>query len=125
MTDLPSTHREKITLEEKCASQEPIKTFDQKRKAESFDTLDLAIERSRKALLSQQHKDGYWVGQLESNVSITAELIFFMRLMGIENPERQKKIANYLIKHQQEDGSVIIPNALRKWMGKQEIIKVK
>ena len=36
-----------------------------------------------------------------------------------------RALASILENHQQEDGSVIIPNALRKWMGKQEIIKVK
>ena len=36
-----------------------------------------------------------------------------------------RALASILENHQKEDGSVIIPKALRKWMGKQEIIKVK
>ncbi len=72
---------------------------------ETSDVLDTAIERSRTFLLSQQHEEGYWVDELESNATITAELIFFMRFMGIENQERQKKIVNYLLKYQLEDGS--------------------
>jgi len=36
-----------------------------------------------------------------------------------------RALASILENHQQEDGSVTIPKALRKWMGNQEIIKVK
>ena len=36
-----------------------------------------------------------------------------------------RALASILENHQKEDGSVIIPKALRKWMGNQEIIKVK
>ena len=68
-------------------------------------SLDRAIENSRGFLLAQQESDGHWVGELESNVTITSELVFFMRFMGIENRERERKIVNYLLNQQQNDGS--------------------
>ena len=40
--------------------------------------LDLAINKSRNFLLSRQTEEGYWVDELESNATITAELVFFM-----------------------------------------------
>jgi len=36
-----------------------------------------------------------------------------------------RALASIIENHQQDDGSVIIPKALRKWMGNQELIKVK
>ena len=44
--------------------------------------LDRAIDNSRNYLLSRQEADGYWVDELESNATITAELIFFMHFTG-------------------------------------------
>ena len=71
-----------------------------------FDTrLHKAISQSRDYLLSQQTEDGYWVDDLESNATITAELIFFMYFTSTVNLEKQEKLANYLLNKQREDGS--------------------
>ena len=67
--------------------------------------LDDAIERARNFLLSRQDEEGFWVEKLESNASITAELIFFMHFMDMVDPVRQKRCVNYLLKMQREDGS--------------------
>ena len=73
----------------------------------SFNSIELSrsIERSRDYLLSRQHEQGYWVDELESNVTISAELIFFMHLTNRLDTERQEKIVNYLLYMQREDGS--------------------
>ena len=42
------------------------------------DLLRRSIEKSQDYLLSRQHEKGYWVDELEANVTISAELIFFM-----------------------------------------------
>ena len=44
------------------------------------EALSLSIQRSQDYLLSRQYDEGYWVDELESNATITAELIFFMHL---------------------------------------------
>ncbi|SVE01001.1 uncharacterized protein METZ01_LOCUS453855, partial [marine metagenome] len=67
--------------------------------------LDDAIERARNFLLSRQDEEGFWVEKLESNASITAELIFFMHFMDMVDPVRQKRCVNYLLEMQREDGS--------------------
>ena len=69
------------------------------------DMLLSSIERSREYLLSRQHENGYWVDELEANVTISAELIFFMHFTGRFDSERQQKIVNYLLYMQREDGS--------------------
>ncbi|MFQ5450774.1 MAG: squalene--hopene cyclase [Nitrospinaceae bacterium] len=67
--------------------------------------LDEGIQRSREFLLSRQNPEGYWVDELESNATITAELIFFMHFTGQVDPVKQEKFANYLLSKQREDGS--------------------
>ena len=67
--------------------------------------LDSAIQKSRDFLLSQQTEEGYWVDELESNATITAELIFFMHFTETVDLEKQKKLTNYLLHKQREDGS--------------------
>ena len=67
--------------------------------------LHRSIERSRNYLLSSQNEKGYWVDELEANVTISAELIFFMHFTDRLDSERQQKIANYLLYMQREDGS--------------------
>ena len=67
--------------------------------------LDSAIHRSRDFLLSRQTEEGYWVDELESNATITAELIFFMHFTETVDLEKQKKLTNYLFHKQREDGS--------------------
>ena len=67
--------------------------------------LDETILRSQDYLLSRQTEEGYWVDELESNATITAELIFFMYFTGTVDLEKQDKLANYLLHKQREDGS--------------------
>ena len=69
------------------------------------ETLNRAIERSREFLLSRQHKDGYWVDELEANVTISAELIFFMHFTDRLDLVKQDQIVKYLLDLQREDGS--------------------
>ena len=70
-----------------------------------FSELSRGIERSREYLLSRQAGEGYWVDELESNATITAELIFFMHMTGRVDAKRQEKLARYLLQTQRDDGS--------------------
>ena len=69
------------------------------------EALDQSIESSRDYLLSTQNGDGYWVDELEANVTISAEYIFFMHFTGRLDPVKQDKVVNYLLHKQREDGS--------------------
>lgn len=67
--------------------------------------VERGIKYSREYLLSRQDGEGFWVGELESNATITAELIFFMHMTGKVDAEKQDKLINYLLEKQREDGS--------------------
>lgn len=69
------------------------------------EALDRSIERSRDFLLSCQNAEGYWVGELEANVTISAEFIFFMHFTNRLDLVKQDQIVKYLLHLQREDGS--------------------
>jgi squalene-hopene/tetraprenyl-beta-curcumene cyclase len=64
-----------------------------------------AIARTQNYLLHAQSPEGWWWGELESNVTITAEYLFLTHFLGVENPERWDKIAAYLRDQQRSDGT--------------------
>ncbi len=75
------------------------------RTAVEVDGLADAIRRCQEYLLNHQHQDGYWWGELESNVTITAEYLLLTHFLGVAQPARWQKIAAYLRSQQREDGS--------------------
>lgn len=68
-------------------------------------SLDQAIERAKQHLLRLQSPQGYWCGELESNVTITAEHLLLTCFLGIPNEKLWQKIARYLLDQQRPDGS--------------------
>jgi squalene-hopene/tetraprenyl-beta-curcumene cyclase len=70
--------------------------------------VDSAIERATTVLLSCQAPDGYWVGELEANTTITSEYLLFCHLVDRVDRERERKIVNYLRGHQLPDGGFSI-----------------
>jgi squalene-hopene/tetraprenyl-beta-curcumene cyclase len=67
--------------------------------------LDSAIDAATERLLELQHADGYWVGELESNVTMTAQHLFWHHVLNLRTPELDRKIANELLARQREDGT--------------------
>lgn len=63
-----------------------------------------AIDGARRFLFSQQHEEGYWCGELEADTSLESDYILFHTLVGTVNQERFQKCANYILRHQNEDG---------------------
>ncbi|QPJ61876.1 MAG: squalene--hopene cyclase [Candidatus Nitronauta litoralis] len=68
--------------------------------------LDNTIAAARDYHFSTQYKEGYWVEELESNATITAEFVFLMHFLGIEDRyrDRREKIRNFLLQNQREHG---------------------
>src|SRR5262245_22382717 len=66
--------------------------------------VDAAIERATTLLLSCQAPDGHWIGELEANSTITSEYLLFCHLVDRVDRERERKIVNYLRRHQLPDG---------------------
>src|SRR6478736_9077288 len=69
-----------------------------------------AIAAARKFLFSQQHEDGYWCGELEADTTLESDYILMHTLLGTGNQERYQKCANYILRHQNEDGGWPIYN---------------
>ena len=66
--------------------------------------LDRALEAGVERLLSLQEPGGWWAGELESNVTITAEHLFFLEFMGIRDEESTIGIMSELLARQRPDG---------------------
>jgi squalene-hopene/tetraprenyl-beta-curcumene cyclase len=67
--------------------------------------LDAAIDAATSRLLELQHPDGYWVGELESNVTMTAQHLFWHHVLGLRTPDLDRRIANELLARQRDDGT--------------------
>jgi len=67
--------------------------------------LDAAIERGTRRLLELQRPDGVWAGELESNVTMTAQHLFWHHYLGLRTPELDRRIANELLARMRDDGT--------------------
>ena len=64
-------------------------------------TLDAAVERLR----ALQRPEGFWVAELESNVTMTAQHIFWTTFLGLADEDTVRRCANELLARQREDGT--------------------
>ena len=67
--------------------------------------LDQAIDRGTRRLLELQRPDGIWVGELESNVTMTSQHLFWHHALGLRTPELDRGIANELMARMRDDGT--------------------
>src|SRR3954452_22161576 len=67
--------------------------------------LDATIEHGVARLLELQRPDGVWVGELESNVTMTAQHLFWTHYLGLRTPNNDRRIANELMARMREDGT--------------------
>ena len=67
--------------------------------------LDDAIDRGTRRLLELQRPDGIWVGELESNVTMTAQHLYWNHLLGLRTPDMDRRIANELMARMRDDGT--------------------
>ena len=67
--------------------------------------LDAAIDRGTRRLLELQRPDGVWVGELESNVTMTAQHLFWHHYLDLRTPELDRRIANELVARMRDDGT--------------------
>jgi squalene-hopene/tetraprenyl-beta-curcumene cyclase len=69
------------------------------------------IERAKGWLLSLQHPDGYWCGELEADSMLESDYIFVHTLLGTGDRGRMERAVNEILRHQNEDGGwSIYPN---------------
>ena len=75
-----------------------------KKESGATSPLDQSIERTRDFFFREQLPEGYWWAELESNATITAEYIMLFHFMGLVDKEKERKMANYLLREQTEEG---------------------
>ncbi|ARV63031.1 squalene--hopene cyclase [Nostocales cyanobacterium HT-58-2] len=63
-----------------------------------------AIAKSQNYLLSIQYPGGYWWAELESNVTITAEVVLLHKIWGTDRERPLHKVEAYLRSQQREHG---------------------
>ena len=63
-----------------------------------------AIQASQDYLMSLQYPDGYWWSELESNVTITAEVVILHKIWGTDKDRPLHKAEAYLLQQQRDHG---------------------
>ena len=66
--------------------------------------LDEAVARAQHHLLSRQAADGHWVGELEADRALTAEVLLLHRLVDRVDRGVERRAVTYLTRRQNEDG---------------------
>ena len=66
--------------------------------------LDRAVAAAQNYLLALQYPDGYWWAELESNVTITAEIVLLHKIWGTDSSRPLAKAEHYLRSHQRPHG---------------------
>jgi len=72
-------------------------------------TSDTDVKNSLKsavdALVALQSPEGWWKGELETNVTMDAEDLLLREFLGIRTPEQTAAAAKWIRSHQREDGT--------------------
>jgi squalene-hopene/tetraprenyl-beta-curcumene cyclase len=69
-----------------------------------LDHVGRGIEKARNYLFAQQHKDGYWCGELEADTTLESDYIAIHTLLGTGNRGRMERAVPEIIRHQNADG---------------------
>src|SRR3954454_16352047 len=67
--------------------------------------LDAGVDNAAERLLSLQHPDGWWKGELESNATMIAEHLFLLHFLGLRDAETDRLLANELLARRRDDGT--------------------
>src|SRR5258708_2217115 len=57
-----------------------------------------AIDGARKFLFSQQHRDGYWCGELEADTTLESDYLVLHTIFETGNRERFEKAGRYILR---------------------------
>ena len=71
---------------------------------EELTRLDTAVENASARLLELQHPGGWWVGELESNATMIAEHLFWLHVLGLREPDTDRRLVNDLLARRGDDG---------------------
>ena len=66
--------------------------------------VERAVARAVRWLLSAQHSDGFWWGELEADTTLESDYIYFLHIIGELNSPKVAKLASYIRARQLPDG---------------------
>ncbi|MBI4308368.1 MAG: squalene--hopene cyclase [Chloroflexi bacterium] len=69
-----------------------------------IDSLDEALQRSIDYFLRTQNEQGWWWGELETNVTMEAEYLLLTHFLGIADKNRWRKIVNHVMSRELPGG---------------------
>jgi len=72
---------------------------------EELTRLDQAIDKATNRLFELQHPGGWWVGELESNATMITEHLFWLHVLGLRDPQTDRRLANDIAARRREDGT--------------------
>ncbi|HEY5987396.1 MAG TPA: squalene--hopene cyclase, partial [Streptosporangiaceae bacterium] len=64
-----------------------------------------ALARARDHLLGLQQEQGWWQGELETNVTMDAEDLLLREFLGVRTPEQTSRSARWIVAKQRQDGT--------------------
>jgi squalene-hopene/tetraprenyl-beta-curcumene cyclase len=67
--------------------------------------VEVALELARDHLLSRQHEDGWWQGELQTNVTMDAEDMLLREFLGIRRADETERTAAWIRSQQRADGT--------------------
>jgi squalene-hopene/tetraprenyl-beta-curcumene cyclase len=83
----------------------PVAPRQRLRGARSGADVDAALDRAVQLLRDLQHPDGWWQGELETNVTMDAEDLLLREFLGIRDEAATARSATWIRSQQREDGS--------------------
>jgi squalene-hopene/tetraprenyl-beta-curcumene cyclase len=69
-----------------------------------LERVSLGLEKARDYLFAQQHKDGYWCGELEADTTLESDYIAIHTLLGTGKRSRMERAVPEIIRRQNADG---------------------
>ncbi len=66
---------------------------------------DTQLRNAVQWLLDRQDSQGWWTGELETNVTMTAEHVLLLRFLGLSTAPIADGAIRHILRHQREDGS--------------------
>ena len=91
--------------QQKTSSAPPLATPRFGRIDADISDVESSIVKARDCLLSLQHPDGYWCGELEADSMLEADYIFLHRLLETGDEDRLRRAFTEMMRYQNEDGS--------------------
>src|SRR5262245_2628978 len=70
----------------------------------STDDIDDSLERTREWLISRQHADGHWVGELEGDTILESEYVLLLAFLGRQSSPICSRCARYILDRQLPEG---------------------